>query len=67
MRFLIKVKRSLVKVKEFDEKGYLDHSVIMPIRLIGVNITLALYYLGQYVENVLRKSETVYDKISIYV
>ncbi len=56
MRFLIKVKRSLVKVKEFDEKGYLDHSVIMPIRLIGVNITLALYYLGQYVENVLRKN-----------
>ena len=56
MRFLIKVKRSLVKVKEFDEKGYLDYNVNIPIRLTGVNTTLALHYLGQYVENVLRKS-----------
>ncbi len=56
MCFLVKVKRSLVRVKEFDEKGYLDYNVNITIRLTVVTIALTLHYLGQYVRNVFRKS-----------
>ena len=50
MYFLVEVKRSLVRAREFDEKGYLEYNVTIPIRMTVVNITLTLHYLGQYVE-----------------
>ncbi len=56
MYFLVEVKRSLVRAREFDEKGYLEYNVTMPIRMTAVNITLTLHSLGQYEENVFRKS-----------
>jgi len=65
--FLIEVKRDLVRAREFDEKGYLEYNVIIPIRMTVVNITLTLHYLGQYVEMSSVKVETVHNKISIYM
>ena len=56
MYFLVEVKRSLVRAREFDEKGYLEYNVTIPIRMTAVNITLTLHSLGQYEENVFRKS-----------
>ena len=56
MYFLVEVKRSLVRAREFDEKGYLEYNVTLPIRMTAVNITLTLHSLGQYEENVFRKS-----------
>ncbi|GAI73275.1 unnamed protein product [marine sediment metagenome] len=56
MCFLVEVKRSLVRAREFDEKGYLEYNVTIPIRMTVVNITLTHHYLGQYVKNVFRKS-----------
>ena len=67
MYFLIEVKRDLVRAREFDEKGYLEYNVIIPIRMTVVNITLTLHYLGQYVEMSSVKVETVHNKISIYM
>ena len=67
MYFLIEVKRGLVRAREFDEKGYLEYNVIIPIRMTVVNITLTLHYLGQYVEMSSVKVETVHNKISIYM
>ena len=45
MYFLVKVKRSLVRAREFDEKGYLEYNVTILIRMTVVNITLTLHYL----------------------
>jgi len=52
---LIEVKRDLVRAREFDEKGYLEYNVIIPIRMTAVNIILTLHYLGQCVENIFCK------------
>ncbi|GAG04332.1 unnamed protein product [marine sediment metagenome] len=59
MYLLIEVKRDLVRAREFDEKGYLEYNVIIPIRMTVVNITLTLHYLGQYVENIRHKRKTI--------
>ena len=56
MRFLVKVKRSSIKVREFDEKDFLEYNVIIPIRMTVVNITSALHYLGLHMENIFHKS-----------
>ena len=56
MYFLVKAKRSLVRAREFDEKGYLEYNVTIPIRMSVVNITLTPHCLGQYVENVFLRS-----------